>query len=338
MNFICVIGYGWSGSSAYVDLLKEFSGVGAFPGEFRIAKDPHGLVDLENSLVHNWDFIGHDVAIRDFIEYCEMLSRDTGIFKKSGKGFSKKLNVDFMKLTKNFIDNLTDMSYIGETSLHRYKANALKSFYMRLRTKYSKYNHNNSLEMYFSRPREEKFLVETKEYINNLFSRYAERNNINTIVLDQAIAPTNIISASRYFENIKIIVVDRDPRDIYAGLARRNALFGADINKKDSSDKYVKWHLKLRELSINDISDCSRVPILKVNFEELVYNYKSTVDKVVNFIGHGYYHKYQYKNFNPKSEYAQNSVGMWKKYDNQETMSEILKKIPEYCLYEKYSI
>ena len=68
MNFISVIGYGWTGSSAYIELLKEFNEVGAFPGEFRIAKDPHGLVYLEESLVHNWDFIGNDIAIKNFIE------------------------------------------------------------------------------------------------------------------------------------------------------------------------------------------------------------------------------------------------------------------------------
>ena len=69
LNFISVIGYGWTGSSAYIDLLEEFSGVGVLPGEFRIAKDPYGLIDLEDSLVHNWDFIRHDVAIRRFREY-----------------------------------------------------------------------------------------------------------------------------------------------------------------------------------------------------------------------------------------------------------------------------
>ena len=95
MNFVSVVGYGWSGSSAYIELLKELNGISAFPGEFRIARDPYGLAYLEDSLVHNWDFIGHDIAIRNFIEYCEMLSRDTGIFKKAGKNFTQKLDVNF---------------------------------------------------------------------------------------------------------------------------------------------------------------------------------------------------------------------------------------------------
>jgi len=331
LNFISVIGYGWTGSSAYVELLKEFNGVGAFPGEFRIAKDPHGLAYLEESLVHNWDFVGNDIAIKNFIEYCEMLSRDTGIFKKAGKNFTKKLDVNFMELTKDFIDNLTDMSYIGDSSLHRYKISALKYFYMRIRTKYSEYDYNNSTKMYLSRPSDKKFITESRKYINNLFSSYARQNGIDTIVLDQAISPTNIVKTSSYFENIKIIIVDRDPRDIYTNLAKRNVLFGADINKNNSSKKYIKWHLKLRELSINDVINSTKIPILRVNFEDLIYDYKNTIGKINDFVGNDKYHKYQYKNFNPESKYAKNNVGMWKKYSNQKVMAEILEELPEYC-------
>ena len=42
-EFICVSGYGKSGSSACISLLKEFEFVGGPNKEFRIAKDPHGL-------------------------------------------------------------------------------------------------------------------------------------------------------------------------------------------------------------------------------------------------------------------------------------------------------
>ena len=260
-----------------------------------------------------------------------MLSRDNGIFKKAGKNFTKKLDVNFMELTKDFIDNLTDMSYIGDSSLHRYKISALKYFYMRIRTKYSEYDYNNSTKMYLSRPSDKKFITESRKYINNLFSSYARQNGIDTIVLDQAISPTNIVKTSSYFENIKIIIVDRDPRDIYTNLAKRNVLFGADINKNNSSKKYIKWHLKLRELSINDVINNTKIPILRVNFEDLIYDYKNTIGKINDFVGNDKYHKYQYKNFNPESKYAKNNVGMWKKYSNQKVMAEILEELPEYC-------
>jgi len=96
-DFVCVSGYGRSGSSACIDLLKEFEFVDGPDKEFRIAKDPHGLLDLELSIVDNWEFIRHNTAINDFLEYCSMLGRGESIFKKVGKNFSDILYIDFMK-------------------------------------------------------------------------------------------------------------------------------------------------------------------------------------------------------------------------------------------------
>ena len=85
LRFIAVSGYGWSGSGACIDILREFKGVNGPNNEFRIIKDPYGLLDLENSLVDNWDFVRHDVAIKDFLKYCKVLGRGAGLFKKKNK-------------------------------------------------------------------------------------------------------------------------------------------------------------------------------------------------------------------------------------------------------------
>ena len=169
-------GYGWTGSGACIDLLKEFKGFGVLKGEFRIVKDPYGIKDLEASLVHNWDFIRHDVAIRDFLNYCEVLSRETGLFKKSGKDLSNKLGVDFMLESRLYINALTDFRYFGDTFVHRYNIPAFQNFFLKLRSKMGK---KNAISMYFSRPSKDVFLKETQKYINNLFCAF---NNIDTIV------------------------------------------------------------------------------------------------------------------------------------------------------------
>ena len=170
-RYISVSGYGWTGSGACIDLLKEFEGFDALQGEFRIAKDPCGLIDLENSLVHNWDFIRHDVAIRDFLKYCNVLSRPTSLYRKSGKDFSNKLNVDFMMESRTYIDRLTNINYIGDTFVHRYNVPAYKNLFMKLR---SKFGLSNAKNMYFSRPAYSDFIQETREYIDNLFNQYME--------------------------------------------------------------------------------------------------------------------------------------------------------------------
>ena len=327
-NYICVSGYGWSGSSACVDLLKEFEGFGALQGEFRIAKDPYGLRDLEGSLVHNWDFIRHDVAIRDFLAFCKVLSRETGLFSKVGKNFANKLNIDFMLESKSYINRLTNMTYLGDTFVHRYNIPAYKNFIMKARNKLGK---NNAKLMYFARPNEVDFIRETRDYIDSLFVNYMSIEKINTLVLDQAIPPTNIIGTSKYFKNIKIIIVDRDPRDIYVNMIRGRGLLGPELIKRDSVDKYIKWHTLMRKMSKNDKNNKDILKkVIRLNFEDLVLDYDSSVAKIFDFIGVNGVHSQKYKFFNPNASAA--NIGLWKEYHNQEVMQEIANMIPEYCI------
>ena len=68
--YILVAGYGWSGSSAAVDILHEFKTC-YLPGiEFRVVKDPYGLDDLfYTSAVKRADNIAIDIAVKDFLNY-----------------------------------------------------------------------------------------------------------------------------------------------------------------------------------------------------------------------------------------------------------------------------
>ena len=295
-RYISVSGYGWTGSGACIDLLKEFEGFDALQGEFRIAKDPCGLIDLENSLVHNWDFIRHDVAIRDFLKYCNVLSRPTSLYRKSGKDFSNKLNVDFMMESRTYIDRLTNINYIGDTFVHRYNVPAYKNLFMKLR---SKFGLSNAKNMYFSGPAYSDFIQETREYIDNLFNQYARNNTIDTVILDQAIPPTNILNTSKYFKDIKTIIIDRDPRDIYTNMIKRDKLLGPELKNKNSVSAYIEWHKQLRRVAVSD-SNSLHVDeyVLRLNFEDLVLNYNDSILKIKDFLGGNMQHNQKNRYFN----------------------------------------
>jgi hypothetical protein len=325
-NYVCVSGYGWTGSGACIDILREFKGFGALQGEFRIAKDPYGIRDLEESLVHNWDFIRHDVAIRDFLSFCEVLSRKTGLFSKAGKNFSNKLHIDFMLESEAYIDRLTDMNYLGDTSVHRYYIPAYKNFLMKLRNKFGK---NNAKFMYFSRPSKECFLKETRSYIDSLFSNYIGLEKINTLILDQAVSPTNIAGTSKYFENIKIIIIDRDPRDIYANMIKRNKLFGSDPLNIDSASKYIQWHNRLRTISERDKNIDIDKYVLRLSFEDLVLKYDTSVEKIIKFLDIDTQHNNKGMYFSPK--YSSKNVGLWRNYNDQSVMDKIGEELINYC-------
>jgi hypothetical protein len=328
LNYICVAGYGRSGSSACVALLKEFEGIVAVDGEFRIAKDPHGLLDLENSLVRNWDFMRNDIAIKDFLNYCNMLARDEGLLKRYGKGFNKKLDVDFLNIAENYINSLIKFDYICDSSLHRYDSSALRLFIAKIRSKFGK---NNTTKTYYSKTEEDFFIKETRLFINNLLVNYL--CNDNTIVLDQAISVANIENTIKYFNNSKVIVIDRDPRDTYIDLVNNNLLIGAELRIKDSSDKYIKWHKAMRDKLDIEVKngDLSKI-VLRLNYEELVYDYEQSVIKIIDFIGADLFHKDKFCHFDPRSNETKNNIGLWKKYRNSTVMNEISRELKQYCI------
>ena len=74
LKYICVSGYGWSGSGAVVDLLQEFEGYVSLDIEFRLIKDAYGISDLENFLVYNWDVLRSDKAVKDFLWFTRVLN------------------------------------------------------------------------------------------------------------------------------------------------------------------------------------------------------------------------------------------------------------------------
>ena len=323
-DFICVSGYGRSGSSACVDLLREFEYIDGPDKEFRIAKDPYGLLDLELSIVDNWEFIRHNAAINDFLEYCSMLSRSDGIFKRVGKNFSDILSVDLMKESLEYVSRINDFMYIGDTMLNRYKLNALQSLKQRIK---SKAGLSNAVPMHFSRPSEDKFLVETKQYLRRIFENYAASKKINKIVLDQAISPTNIKKTLQYFDNSKLIIVDRDPRDIYATMINNKMFLGVSDN---SVYKYIAWHHAVRKQTVQDSDSIfMQDKVLRLNFEDFFLHYDRTIEHIKEFLDIDFCHKDKGSRFNPES--ISDHVGIWKNVPDQDIMLRIEKELGEYC-------
>jgi hypothetical protein len=326
-DFICVSGYGKSGSSACVDLLKEFEFIGGPEKEFRIPKDPCGLLDLELSIVDNWEFVRHNTAINDFLEYCLMQSREDGIFKKKGMNFSNILYVDFMKESVEYIDRLNDFMYSGDTILNRYRLNAIQSFKQRLK---SKFGLGSEVLMHFSRPSKDRFLVETRRYLRKTFENYAANENLAKIVLDQAISPVNIKKTLKYFDNSKLIIVDRDPRDIYTTLISQKKLLGVEILNNKSVYKYIKWHRAGREQVAQDSDSVfMKNRVLRLNFEDFFLHYDETLENIKEFLGIDFSHKdkgikFQYIDI-------KQHVGIWKDSPDQDVMAIIEKELNEYC-------
>jgi hypothetical protein len=255
-----------------------------------------------------------------------MLSRRDGVFRRVGKNFSKILCVDFMKESLEYINRINNFMYFGDTMLYRYRLNAVQSFKQRLR---SKFNMSNAVPMYFSQPSKEEFITETRRYLIRLFENYAANKKINKIVLDQAIPPTNISKTLKYFPGSKLIIVDRDPRDIYTTMINENLFLGADILDSNSVHKYVAWHRSVRKQTIQDNNTLVQDRVLRLKFEDLFLNYERVIRDIKEFLNIDFNHKEKSSKFNPES--MNSHVGIWKNTPHQDIMIYIEKELKEYC-------
>ena len=337
LSFIAVSGFFSSGSSAVIDLLKEFKNTYECTAEIRIIKDPYGISQLEQALVHHWELLNSSAAIHDFLWLCKVYNRTGGrLLSPAGLSYGKNISPDFLNITHEYIDALTDYKYISDFYYQKIKKPYLKFITDRIRYGIEVYskgkirsaNRRNELA-YFSHPTEEQFYNATKDYLKRLFEKCIPDNvEKGFILLDQAISTNDAGAIDRYFDNGKLIIVDRDPRDMYVEdveIWREN--LDNDTTSADAGRRYVLRHKALRQ-SIPEAAN-----VLVVRFEDLIRNYDEESKRIMAFVGfeendHIESHKYL------KPELSAKNIGVWKRYyekykDAIDVLSEML---PEYCV------
>ncbi|MCC3145655.1 hypothetical protein LJ207_09995 [Halanaerobium sp. Z-7514] len=322
-NIINIAGFGWSGSSALVDLLKELDDYQELGNEFRLIKDPDGLIDLENAIVNNWKSGKDDIALKRFIKFIEFLGRKQTKFSHIGKNYNELFNYKFFDLTYEYISELINFDYKGNWFIYDFKKSHLSYLVKKIKKKLN-FKIDNQL-IYFSCHSKDDFTKITQNYLNKLFASI--KNSKNNLILDQAICSSNIKNIQRslkYFDNTKLILVDRDPRDIFIEAISQNSIPTNNIKN------FIKWY-KSKRPNYNYINSLDKVMLIQ--FEDLVLNFNDTFELVMNFLEEDYdLSKINFKFFDP-SESIKN-IGMYmsnkyKKYDKE--IKEIEKSLGDYC-------
>ncbi len=276
-KLITTTGYGTTGSSVVTDLFKEFENVKSFGEyEFRWLFDIHGVRELEVALMELNNRQNSDYYIKMFIKYIHYISKSP-VYAYYEKVFNKQ----FKKISMDFIENLIDVQWQGYWHQDVMNESLIKKFFYYLERFIQKkiLNQKDSTakfykkNMYYSAPDKEKFLIKVKEYINKLISSINLREDC--YVFDQLVPPENIDEFLKYFDNLKVIVVDRDPRDLY--LLEKYEYQETWIPFEDVN-KFIKWYKLIR------LQKKSK-EVLYVNFEDFIYKYEDTIEKVLNFTG-----------------------------------------------------
>lgn len=303
-NYILVSGYGWTGSSALVDMLKEYDGAIEADVEFRLIKDPKGIADLYNTIVNKWDALNVDIAIRDFNWFVHHLNAPKKrLSLYAGLGYQDYFGDNFLLASNEFIKSIMEFHYSSFWWYLDFISTPRKVFERKL---LKLLNHEKESKMYFSSISSEEFISYAQRYIESLFSPIAGKNT-NHIIMDQAVSAQNCLQEKKFVPNSKVIIVDRDPRDIYADLMKDGNLIGKELGKSHDTYKYIKWHRALRK-TLPEIRESQDVLI--INFEDLVLKYDETECQIESFLGLEHSkHSRRKQIFNPNV--SSKNIGMW---------------------------
>lgn len=332
MKIITCASYYGSGSSAVSDLLSEYSVVKSLTDyEFRFVQDPDGISELEYNLVENFNRHNSGHALKRYKRLVDYYG-DHLLYKRYEPFFQNH----WKEYSYRYIDELTDFSYPGSWMYDSYDKGKLYDFLFRLpngimkrtiwrnsRDRNLKIGNEITLA---SHPTEEKFLTCTKRYIRSLMEA-ANPENKPFLMVDQILPSTNIARHMRYFDDIRVIIVDRDPRDIYL----QGKYFWHDSIVPTDAEAFCKWYRYARSTQNEEILDKQRV--LLIQFEDLIYNYKETVRKITQWLGiDESLHTGKFNSFDPSKSIE--NTGFWISHaEYKNDADQIAERLPE-CLYE----
>ena len=330
MRIITCAGYYRTGSSAITDYLSEFEGCKSFGvHEFRFLQDPDGVTSLEMNIIEHPHRHNTSHAIKRFIKYSKFENGNI-----LSKRYRKFFGDEYWKLTKKYVDEITKVQC---DSVWRYdKIERGELFYMINKVfevvseKINKgkrftllfFNHEQG---FFTDISKEDFYAATKRYTSALFSKAAADSEY--LIVDQLAAPTEAQRYLNYVDDMYIFIVDRDPRDLF--ILESEAKWGVIPYKK--VEDFCEWYRITRKHRSIDQNDPSRV--MFVQFEDLVYEYEATTERIRKLIGlDPSKHVSPKMKLDPaKSKRGTNLVNVYPQYKEQ--VKYIEEHLPEY-LYD----
>ena len=284
MKIITCASYCATGSSAVTDFFSEFDNCAcAGDFEFRFIHDPNCIRDLEYNLIENNNRHNTSHAIKKYLNYAKYVNGNLLI-----KGYKHYMGDAFMKYTNEYIDNITELKteawwhydVIEKGRLFQY-VNGIVRRFMKL---FSKRLGGGLLKMfhtqsYYSAIEKETFYKYTKEYIYKIIS-CLNKDNLEYLMIDQLLPPSNINDYLNYFDDIKVIVSERDPRDIYL---YEKVEYRSGIMPTRSVHDFCEWYRIIRQHRRKEIYDENKVCI--IHFEDWIYNYEATRERLMRFVG-----------------------------------------------------
>lgn len=332
-KLITCASYGGTGSSAITDLLKEFKNIKSMGDfEFCFLHEVDGVSDLQHYIVDDFHRLKTDEGFYRFLKLAYNLNSNFGYSK-----FFK--DNSFYEISREYIDELKEVSWEGYWHQHRNRYNKfqrIKSFGMdelklrlfrqvlgKFNPKFREFTPSfKTSTMTLSNISYDDFIHCTRKYTDRFINLFDKNNEYEFIALDQMIPPTNLNRYINYFNNIKVIVVDRDPRDLYI----LNKIYWKEgWIPTENLTTYIEWFKALRKNKEENKN------ALKINFEDLIYKYDETLKEILNFLDiDKKNHVYKKKYLNP--EVSIKNTKLWEKHKDLDVdIKRIENELKEFC-------
>lgn len=304
---IGVTGYGCSGASACMDVLKEFEDVQYYnPNiEFQLLQQPDGIRDLRFHLIESRRRISISTAITRFIQRTNFARSDFLSVQTKGQ---------YKKLSQEYVESLIQMRWQGKSGLDpKDLLSPLERPILRLPNALIKriiwlFNSKGywppARERYYSCIDEKYFNLQTEKYMNAIF--LASGFDLQKpIILEQLFCLEFPLEGAEYFcTDCKSIIVERDPRDIFMDSNGYFASAESFMPNTGNVEDFVQYYSGLHHASAKDPN------VLYLQYEDLIYDYENTIDKLEDFTG--LKHVYPRKHFKP--EWSVNNTQTFKLY------------------------
>lgn len=325
MKKIACSGYHATGSGVIDDLFREFDNVaqGYYEAESMFLQAPDGLSDLEFHLVENPNRLNTGIAIERFLRYV----------KDQRRMYNKIFGPEWEDICHEFIDSISKFQYIGyhvpQLMVKRPFTKYMILFHKvvnRLRPQMCRkpvwYDYFPYEREYHASIEENEFLEKTRNFMEKLSSKIPANDKTEFVLFDQLIGVDNPNRYMRYVKDLKTIIVDRDPRDLYI----HHEIHGDHALPKRNPYQFSVHYRDIRKRKYD--TDPSNV--LFVTFEDMIYNYEKMVKKVIDFVGiSSEHHVAPMTHFVPSI--SKQGTRLWERYPQyNDAIKVIEQELPEF--------
>jgi hypothetical protein len=328
---VSVCGYGSSGSSAFLDILREYDNVQVMDnGEFYLLHFVDGIRDLDYQLNNHMMRASSAVAIHRFRKiinkklYCSgrVSPADREKIKRIAEEYLQQIIMCSYRGPMRAMRILESKHLFG--SLEYFVHKAIGKIFPLHRMPFI------NIELSINHPQFDELTRNlVAEILGTVYKNSYVENEQEIKVIDQLIPAYNPENYLKYVENSAAIIVDRDPRDNYLFGKLFLVPSGRIVFPCDNVENYIKYIRTTRQA----IQENKNVALFK--FEELIYDCDNTAKRLADFVGAGNRVR---KGECFKPTYARSSSQLFKKYTQYDSdIKKIEQELPEFLFpFENY--